>query len=342
MLCAEIGRGRRSLSFSGQEIAAIATATSHQRARWRGFDRLLVVDENEDAARTSVGAGSQPIRFGWEDWEWDASLFDGAADYYRRGRIPYAEGLAGALEAVLGLDGRGQLLDVGCGPGVIALRLAHLFDDVVGLDPDADMLDEAKRAALQQGTTNVSWVRLRAEELPAVLGTFRVITFAQSFHWMDRAKVASAVASMLEPGGAVVQIDPGRDGLASCQAPRGRYPVAPFDAIDHLRKSYLGPDRRAGQGFRNTSPSDEDEIFQAAGFLPETCVSVPDDRILDRTTDDLIAWVFSASSTAPHLFGDRVGQFEADLRRVLEDASSSGQFSVPLTDTTIRIRRIRT
>ncbi len=319
----------------------IATATSHQRARWRGFDKLSVVDESEDVARTSAGAVSQRARFGWEEWEWDVSLFDGSAGYYRRGRIPYAEGLAGSLEAVLGLNGRGRLLDVGCGPGVIPLRLAHLFDDVIGLDPDGDMLDEARRAAGQQASTNVSWVRLRAEELPAGLGTFSVITFAQSFHWMDRPKVASAVGSMLEPGGAVVQIDPGRDGLAARQAPTGRYPAAPFEAIDNLRRSYLGPDRRAGQGFRNTSPSDEDEIFQAAGFLPETCVSVADARILDRTTDDLIAWVFSASSTAPHLFGDSLGQFEADLRRVLEDASPSGQFSVPLTDTTIRIRRLR-
>jgi cyclopropane fatty-acyl-phospholipid synthase-like methyltransferase len=35
----------------------------------------------------------------------------------------------------LGLDGSGRLLDVGCGPGVLAVRLAHLFEDAVGLDP---------------------------------------------------------------------------------------------------------------------------------------------------------------------------------------------------------------
>lgn len=315
-------------------------ATKQQRAPASGCARLSVVDQSVSTARASAGEQAEHARFGWEDWEWDSSLFDGAAGYYRRGRIPYAEGLAGSLAEVLGLDGRGRLLDVGCGPGVIALRLAHLFDHVIGLDPDADMLDEARRAAGQRGSTNVSWVRLRAEELPAGMGTFRVITFAQSFHWMDRPKVASAVGSMLEPGGAVVQIDPGRDGIAAGHAPTGPYPAAPFAAIDSLRRAYLGPDRRAGQGFRNTSPSGEDEIFQAAGFLPETCVSVADDRILDRSTDDLVAWVFSASSTAPHLFGEGLRQFEADLREVLVDASPSGHFSVPLTATTIRIRRL--
>lgn len=295
--------------------------------------------ESESAAGAQGSSTAERSRFGWEDWDWDASLFDGSAGYYRRGRIPYAEDLAGSLATVLDLDGRGRLLDVGCGPGVIALRLAHLFDHVIGVDPDVGMLAEARRAASQRRTTNVSWARLRAEELPADLGTFRVITFAQSFHWMDRPKVASAVRCMIEPSGAVVQIDPGRDGIADRHTPGGPHPAAPFEAIDSLRRSYLGPDRRAGQGFRNTSPSGENEIFQAAGFLPETCVSVADDRILDRTADDLVAWVFSASSTAPHLFGNRLRQFEADLRGVLDHASPSGHFSVPLSDTTIRIRR---
>jgi hypothetical protein len=167
---------------------------------------------------------------------------------------------------------------------------------------------------------------------------FRVITFAQSFHWMVRPKVASAVRAMIEPNGAVVQIDPGRDGIARDPAP-GPHPAVPFVAIDSLRRSYLGPDRRAGRGFRNTSPSGEDTIFQAAGFLPEVRVPVSDARVVDRTTDDLVAWVFSASSTAPHLFGNELGQFETELRALLDDASPSGHFLVPLSDTTIRIRR---
>ena len=43
--------------------------------------------------------------------------------------------------------GNGRLLDAGCGPGVLTVRLAHLFGQVVGLDPDAAMLAEGCRAA---------------------------------------------------------------------------------------------------------------------------------------------------------------------------------------------------
>jgi 2-polyprenyl-3-methyl-5-hydroxy-6-metoxy-1,4-benzoquinol methylase len=44
----------------------------------------------------------------------------------------------------LALDGRGRLLDVGCGPGIVALELTSLFEEVVGLDADPDMIAEAK------------------------------------------------------------------------------------------------------------------------------------------------------------------------------------------------------
>jgi SAM-dependent methyltransferase len=296
------------------------------------------VDEGEEAALAGGDPSAERTRNGWEEWAWDASLFEGSASYYRRGRIPYAEGLEDSLAAALDLNGQGRLLDIGCGPGIIALRLAHLFEEVVGVDPDPGMLEEARRESRQERVTTASWVQMRAEDLPAGLGTFRVITFAQSFHWMDRPKVAAAVRAMIEPNGAVVQIDPGRDGVAG-QPATGPHPAVPFDGIDRLRRHYLGPDRRAGQGFRNTSPSGEDAIFQAAGFLPEVRLPVADHRVLDRTTDDLVAWVFSASSTAPHLFGDELNRFQADLRALLGEASPSGHFSVPLSDTILRIRR---
>ena len=141
-----------------------------------------------------------------DDWTWDETLFGGSASYYARGRLPYAPGIADALAKALNLDGRGRLIDVGCGPGIIALPLARLFEEVVGVDPDADMLAEAQRRAGEQRVANARWVLGRGEELPLALGSFRVATFAASFHWMDRARVAAIVRDMLEPGGAFVQL----------------------------------------------------------------------------------------------------------------------------------------
>ena len=88
-----------------------------------------------------------------------------------------------------------------------------------------------------------------------------------------------------------------------------------------------------------TSTSVLDEVFQRAGFAPEQNVIVPDDRVLVRSADDVVAWVLSTSSTAPHLFGERLGDFVDDLRDLLLHASPTGVFSVRLSDNRLRIRR---
>jgi hypothetical protein len=161
---------------------------------------------------------------------------------------------------------------------------------------------------------------------------------------MDRLKVASAVKRMLDIAGAAVQVDaPGyrpQELQESNQRGDLPYPPPPDDAIDDLRRQYLGPDLRAGQGIRNTSPSGEDDIFQEAGFRPAREVEVPDGRVLTRNVDALVAQRFSNSSTAPHLFGAQAAAFELDLRRLLMEASPSGLFAVRLPDNLLRIWRL--
>lgn len=274
----------------------------------------------------------------WFEWEWDETLFAGAAAFYDRGRLPNAPGLAAAFKDTFGLDGQGRLLDVGCGPGTVTLPLAGLFREVVGVDADAEMIREARRLAAERGVMNASWVHRRAEELPADLGRFNVITFAASFHWMDRPLVAGIVREMLErPDGAVVHVDNRHQaGLA----PADDLPPAPTERIAELRRAYLGENRRAGQGIRNSSPGDEAAVFRAAGFVGPELVVVPDGRTIIRSADDLVAETFSLSASAPHLFGERLSQFEHDLRLLLAEASPDGAFAVRLPDNELKIWRI--
>ncbi|MFH8612870.1 class I SAM-dependent methyltransferase [Streptomyces sp. NPDC018029] len=269
------------------------------------------------------------------DWEWDETLFAGAAAHYARGRLPYAPGLADALADALELDGRGRLIDVGCGPGTVALTLAPLFGEVVGVDPDGDMLAEAGRAAAARGVAGrTRWVRARAEDLPAGLGTFAVATFAQSFHWMDRDPVAATVKRMLRPGGALVHIS---DLKSEPRTVAGLpYPPPPHAAVDELVRRYLGPVRRAGRGvLPRGTPGGEAAVFTRAGFSGPRRLVVPGGPTLERSADDVVAGVFSLSSSAPHLFGTELDRFEADLRRLLRKASASGRFSEPSPSTEV-------
>jgi SAM-dependent methyltransferase len=276
-------------------------------------------------------------------WEWDDSLFAGTARYYRRGRLPYAPGLAGTLAEVVNLDGRGRLIDVGCGPGVIALSLAHLFSEIVGVDPDRGMVVEAAREAAERGVAGKArWVQARAEDLPAGLGTFDVATFAQSFHWMDRDLVAVTIKGMLRTGGVLAHISDlktegetetgtgTRTGMGTGTRIVGGlpHPAAPCSAIDELVKEYLGPVRRAGRGvLPHGTPGGEAAVLTRAGFSGPQRHVVPGGQLLERSADDLVAGVFSMSFSAPHLFGTRRDAFETDLRQLLREASPSGRFS---------------
>jgi SAM-dependent methyltransferase len=260
-------------------------------------------------------------------WEWDDSLYSGAARYYASGRMPYPVALGDALAAELNLDGSGRLLDVGCGPGSLTLVLAPLFAEVVGIDADADMIAVAADRAGRAGCGQVGWRVMRAEQISAALGTFRVVTFAQSFHWVDRPLVARLVRGILTRDGALVLVHANTHEGAAGTRPL-RFPRPPRDQIAELIRHYLGPVRRAGRGSLASGhpPDGEDAVLAAAGFTGPVELEVSAGPPAERAEDEVVASVFSLSFAAPHLFGDRKGQFEHDLRSLLRSTSPAGRF----------------
>jgi SAM-dependent methyltransferase len=273
-----------------------------------------------------------------EGWEWDETLYAGSAAHYERGRLPYPATLVDVATTALGLDGTGRLIDVGCGPGIIALRLAHCFDEVVGVDADVHMLEQAARRAAELGIPNATWVATRAEDLPADLGRFRVATFAQSFHWMDRETVAAAIFAMLEPGGAFAQVS--HWSLLGDPAPEVPDPMPPHDEIGRLVERYLGPTRRAGQGTLPAgTPGDEASVLEAAGFEAPQRFPIPGGEIVTASVDDIVARCFSTSGSTPHLFGPHLDDFERELRAMLDAASPSGRFAERVRDAKLVVWR---
>jgi SAM-dependent methyltransferase len=271
-------------------------------------------------------------------WEWDPSLYAGSARFYAAGRVAYPQQLAALLVEALRLDGSGTLLDVGCGPGSLTLLLAPHVAEAIGVDADADMLAEAARLADQQQLPNVTWRHLRGEDLPADLPHPRLVTFAQSFHWMDRPRVAAAVRRMLVADGALVHVGAtthrGLDGDTPLPHPR-----PPHRAIEQLVQRYLGQHRRAGKGVLAAgTPGDEDDVYRAAGFQGPQRQQVPG-RVVERTAEQVLASVYSLSSSAPHLFGDRLPDFDEQLRRLLAGASHEGWFAEQLRPITVSIWR---
>jgi hypothetical protein len=86
------------------------------------------------------------------------------------------------------------------------------------------------------------------------------------------------------------------------------------------------------------TPSDEDEVFRAAGFDGPERLQIPG-RTLDRSAAEVRASVYSLSSAAPHLFGADLDRFDAALRTLLAQASPDGWFSERVGPITLSIWR---
>lgn len=105
----------------------------------------------------------------------------------------YAERIGGAPRRVL---------DLGCGTGAFAVRLAGLGHEVTGVEPAAAMLDFAKR---REGAERVRWVHGDARVLPRGLEIEAAVMAGHAFQCLltdaDVRATLTAVRAALAPGG---------------------------------------------------------------------------------------------------------------------------------------------
>ena len=244
----------------------------------------------------------------------------------RKGVPPYSEQLADTMRQELSLDCTGQLLDVGCGPGVLALELAGLSLATVALDPEAGMLRKGQRRCQGAGVANVRWVLAAAEDVPALdIGLCRVVAFGQSFHRVRRQEVAETVYDLLEPGGSLVLISNEVDRRPRPDGPG--YPSIPHSAVRELIVAHLGEStRHCFANWREGQPARFEDTLLQTRFGGLRTIYAPGRPDLIRDVDAVVANYFSMSYAPPRLFGDRRAEFEADLRRLLREYSPPGLF----------------
>ena len=89
--------------------------------------------------------------------------FASTVAYYESARAPYGEAFFAAVGRDLGLDRSQRLIDVGTGPGLLAIGFAPDCREVVGVDPEPAMLEAARSAAATAGVA-VKFVEGRFED----------------------------------------------------------------------------------------------------------------------------------------------------------------------------------
>jgi SAM-dependent methyltransferase len=126
------------------------------------------------------------------------------ASFYARYRREYPPELISRLQE-FSFGGRGRLLDLGCGTGQLLLQLAAFFDQAVGIDPEPDMLREARSAARARNVGNAEWMIGGSGDLHTLepaLGRFDLVTIGTAFHFLEPRPVLSEL-QRIAMGGAV-------------------------------------------------------------------------------------------------------------------------------------------
>lgn len=231
--------------------------------------------------------------------------FRSTVAHYVAGRLRYPAPLLAAVAGAVGLGAADRVLDLGCGPGFLAIGFAPHAGEVVAMDPEPSMLAAAREAAaMAQG--RFSFVLGGSADLSPALGHFSLVTIGRAFHWMDREHVLAVLDRMIEPKGGVALFGDG-------------HPDTPANdwvkAWREVRHRYAESDPRAHA--RDHEPVLRGSPFASVRRLAER---------FERQTgiDELVQRALSLSTTSPEHLGPRRGAFEAELREALAPYARDG------------------
>ena len=112
------------------------------------------------------------------------------------------------VRAAVGLGPEDTVLDVACGPGLVACDFAAHVGHVTGIDLTPAMIDQAWLLQRSKGLANLAWHVGDVARLPFPDASFSVVFTRYSFHHLlDPAGVLAEMARVTRPGGRVVVAD---------------------------------------------------------------------------------------------------------------------------------------
>ncbi len=241
----------------------------------------------------------------------DPDRFRSAARHYFA-RTSYSPRLVQKVVAELGLTRADRVMDLGCGPGLLAIAFAPFVGEVVAIDPNAEMLAAGREAARGVAGT-ISFVQGSSNDLGIEHGRLRLVTMGRSFHWMDRADTLRRLDGIVEPDGAVALFD-----VQTIKQGPGDW-HARFSAIveryEGRKAEWRAPDWTQHEAFLLASP-----FSRVDGFSVVEPVTFPASQIVDRA--------LSLSRTSPEALGpDKAAALTADLEALAAEVAVDGMLS---------------
>jgi SAM-dependent methyltransferase len=185
-----------------------------------------------------------------------AESFGVDAGRYDRARPSYPDAI---VDRIVATSPGPEILDVGCGTGIVARQFRAAGCRVLGVEPDARMADFARATGIE---VEVS----RFETWDAAGRAFDAVVAGQSWHWVDPVAGAAKAAQVLRPGGVLAAFwhvfeAPPPVSTAFAEVYRRVVPDPPFtvQAAGQGRMPYLGVITKVADGMREVGGFGEAE-----------------------------------------------------------------------------------
>jgi ubiquinone/menaquinone biosynthesis C-methylase UbiE len=241
--------------------------------------------------------------------------FRSTVPFYQRYRLGYPDSLIERTISLVGLKPGDAVMDLGCGPGLLAVPFARAGMSVVAVDPEPDMIAAAQETARNAGVS-LDVRRGSSYDLPVEAGPFRLVTMGRSFHWMDRQATLKALATIVTADGAIALFDDDHPNTAENIWRRKLRDIG----IQYGRNESPHLVAAHREDFRTHHSLLLESAFSRLQGLSEFVVR-------EISADEIVGLAFSLSTSSRERLGGRAQAFEADLRAALAELSPRGRFT---------------
>jgi ubiquinone/menaquinone biosynthesis C-methylase UbiE len=131
-------------------------------------------------------------------------VFDDVADVYDASRPGYPDTVFLSIAEISGVPFAGATVaDVGAGTGILTRAMRARGARVLAVEPGPQMLAHLVARVRADGTAGIAALVGDGDVLPLRDGSVDLVTYAQSWHWLDPAASIAEARRVLRPGGAV-------------------------------------------------------------------------------------------------------------------------------------------
>jgi SAM-dependent methyltransferase len=231
---------------------------------------------------------------------------------YEELRPPYPAEFFCDVAQRLGFTKQHALIDLGTGPGLLALGFAPYVGRIVGVDPEPAMIAAARKAA-ERASQALTLIEGKAEALPADIGSFDVVTVGRALHWMDRDTTLALFERLVAPEGIIAV-------CSSHSVADGRNPW--LDEYNKARRTWSQENLWSESGSGERTHRDLSGFFRGTRFHLEDLIKVETSHEIG--VRDLARRVLTFSSSSAEVLGEKAGAMLRDVEQHLHPFSRDG------------------